>query len=312
MTESNNRKRRKTSEFQRFQRPSESWNQKTSTPTRSSARSSNASNGARNRARVSNHAEKASPEFTNDPRFSESSSRINTSRKTKLESYGSDFNLEESNYYFSEDTKKSSKQRDKNKSSSKRKKRPSPKKKKKNSGWKYFRRLLGIIIIVGFLFIFNSFVITPTIVPNDSMEPVLSKGDWVLVDKLETLKQFQLIAFHNPENTNEILVERLIGLPGDTVSYKYDVLYVNSIGYMEPYLDTYRDAKSDESENVTEDFSLVDLTGEKKVPKGNYFVLADNRSTNMDSRSFGFVSSEDIIGTIEQRILPFKSFGKLE
>lgn len=312
MTDSRNRKRRKSSEFQRFQRPSESWNQKTSRSSSQNTSRNNYSNVPKQRARVSNTNERVNLDSSKGRRVSDNADRIYTSQSKKNTSLNSsEFGQKETNYYFPESEKKKSSTRNKNKSSSGGKKRPSSKKKKK-SNWKYFRRLLGVVIVVGFLFLFNSFVITPTIIPNDSMEPIVSKGDWVLVDRLETPKQFQLIAFHNPENTNEILVERLIGLPGDTVTYNYDVLYVNSIGYMEPYLETYREAKVDDSENVTEDFSLSDLTGEKKVPKGNYFVLADNRSTNMDSRSFGFVSSENIIGTVNRRILPLKNFGKLE
>lgn len=310
MKSNNQKQRRKTSDFQKFQRPSETWNSKsTSSQTRKRSNASNRQLPKRNQDERQNN---------NSPSNEGSNYDNKLNKQTNLPSDSFIFNQTETNYYFPESEKKRLKKTKKKaskkttSSSNNRKKTSHKNKKRKSSGWKYFRRLLGIIIIVGLVFLFNSFVTTPTIISNDSMEPALSKGDWVLIDRLETPKQFQMVAFYNPQNKEEVLVQRLIGLPGDSITYKYDVLYVNSIGYMEPYLESYREALKDNTKNLTEDFSLKDLTNDNKVPKGKYFFLSDNRETNLDSRSFGLVSADEVIGTVNQRFLPIKNFGNLD
>ena len=100
----------------------------------------------------------------------------------------------------------------------------------------------------------------------------------------------------------------MIGLPGDTIEMKNDILYINSEAYDEPYLEEFKKDLNNQ-EQLTEDFTLKNLTGEQKVPEGQMFVLGDNRFNSKDSRIFGFVPMDRIIGEVKLRVWPIKDIG---
>ena len=91
------------------------------------------------------------------------------------------------------------------------------------------------------------------------------------------------------------MIKRVVGLPGETIEYKDNFLYVNGEKYKEKFLG---------DEVITEDFSLKEL-GYDKIPKGYYLVLGDNRENSKDSRSFGLVKEKDIVGLAWIRLYPF-------
>lgn len=96
--------------------------------------------------------------------------------------------------------------------------------------------LVLIAIIRGVLF-------TPSLVQGESMMPTLENNERVLVNKIgysiSGLERFDIIVFHGKEGYD--LVKRVIGLPGDTVEYKNDVLYVNGKAMEEPYLKEFKE-----------------------------------------------------------------------
>ena len=116
------------------------------------------------------------------------------------------------------------------------------------------------------------------------MENILKQGDMVVMEKFSTIKRFDVVVFQLADGT--IYIKRVIGLPGETISYENDQLRVNG-----------KIVKTDhESLPYTTDFNLDELINQKKLPENSYFVLGDNRRVSKDSRSFGTISQEDILG----------------
>jgi signal peptidase I len=161
---------------------------------------------------------------------------------------------------------------------------------------------LGMVIFIFIrIFFFSNYV-----VEGESMLPTLEEGNKVVVNKLgyETsdLDRFDVIVFH--ANEEEDFVKRIIGLPGDKIEYREDVLFVNGKKVSEPFLKKYREESP--GGYLTGDFNIEDLTGSDRVPDGKLFVLGDNRLGSWDSRQFGFISMEEVVGKVNLRYWPLK------
>ena len=105
-------------------------------------------------------------------------------------------------------------------------------------------------------------------------------------------------------------IKRVIGLPGDHVAYKNDILYINDEALEEPYLDLYKEHLLDKG-TLTQDFTLQSLTDYSTIPEGYLFVLGDNRRRSNDSRDqrVGLVPMEKVLGQAIIRYYPFDSIG---
>ena len=126
------------------------------------------------------------------------------------------------------------------------------------------------------------------------MYPTLEDGEILILKKYD--KSYERFEIAVIKHDNDMLVKRIIGLPGENVKYKNNKLYINGKKIEEPlYLET-------------DDFSLMDL-GYTKIPDDYYLVLGDNRYNSTDSRIFGLIKKEDILGTTSLRICPFKKIG---
>lgn len=161
---------------------------------------------------------------------------------------------------------------------------------------------LGMIIFVFIrIFFFSNYI-----VEGESMLPTLEDGNKVVVNKLgyetDELERFDVIVFH--ANEEEDFVKRVIGLPGDKVEYREDMLFINDKQVKESFLKHYREQSA--GGYLTGDFSLEDLTGVERVPKGKLFVLGDNRLGSWDSRQFGFISEEQVVGKVNLRYWPLE------
>ncbi|GGH84491.1 signal peptidase I [Pullulanibacillus pueri] len=168
-------------------------------------------------------------------------------------------------------------------------------------------KALAIAVIIAI--VVRSFIFTNYIVDGSSMMPTLQDGNRLIVNKIDydftQPKRFDIIIFH--ATPTDDYVKRVIGLPGDTVQYKNDTLYVNGKKYDEPYLKPYKEQIS--QGNLTYDFTLKDIpNGQERVPKGKVFVLGDNRRNSQDSRYFGFVDMDKIVGKVNVRYWPFDEF----
>lgn len=185
-------------------------------------------------------------------------------------------------------------------------------KKKKNETWEWIKALL---IAFGLAAMIRIFLFTPILVDGVSMMPTLADGDKMLVNKIGYSigepERFDIVVFHAPEEKDYI--KRIIGLPGDTLEYRDDILYINGEAIEESYLDEYKAEISElAGAPLTEDFTLEEKTQMKVVPEGHVFVLGDNRRKSKDSRMIGVVPFDEIIGKTNLIFWPMKDFGFVE
>ncbi|ATP39700.1 signal peptidase I [Solibacillus sp. R5-41] len=172
--------------------------------------------------------------------------------------------------------------------------------------------LKAIVIAVVFVIAIRTFIFTPTLVSGASMMPTYEDGDRVVVNiigkQISGLERFDVIVFKATEEKDYI--KRIIGLPGDHIAYKDDVLYINGNPYDEPYLNAYKEQLIDNG-TLTQDFTLEELTNVSTIPDGYLFVLGDNRRFSNDSRNpaVGLISMDTVIGKANIRFYPFDHFG---
>jgi signal peptidase I len=173
--------------------------------------------------------------------------------------------------------------------------------KKKSESLEWIKALaIAIILVV----IARSFLITPIVVEGASMNTTLQDKDRMIVTKIGDPKRFDIVVFH--ANEQQDYIKRVIGLPGDTIEFKNDTLYVNGKAYDEPYLDDQKVARAGD---LTEPFKLEDTAvGQKTVPEGTVFVMGDNRQNSEDSRMIGAIPMDQIVGKTNLIYYPFKDF----
>lgn len=174
--------------------------------------------------------------------------------------------------------------------------------------------LYVIFLILAYL-TFTHFVTTAN-VDGHSMDPNLHNGEKMLVLKQATVKRNSVIVFDaNGEdptaNTTNYYVKRVIGIPGDKISYKDGKLYVNNKVSDQSYISKQELAVGtryfDDNDKQIKNWDIASLSKTKwvynqnqtVVPKGKYFVLGDNRSISNDSRYWGFVDKDKILGVVK-------------
>ncbi len=189
-------------------------------------------------------------------------------------------------------------------------------------GWLTSLQSMVVTVVIALFVV--TFLTQAFQIPSESMENTLLIGDYLLVDKLRfsepgawggalpyvEVRRGDIIVFRYPVNPEQHFVKRVVGLPGDRVRLINKRLRVNGVLLREKYAlynrrdyDTYRDefpvrglaSASVESAWWSQMRNLVQ-GGELVVPPGQYFVLGDNRDRSLDSRYWGFVPRENIVG----------------
>ncbi len=188
----------------------------------------------------------------------------------------------------------------------------------------YARSFFPIVLIVLLL---RSFLVEPFRIPSGSMMPTLLIGDFILVNKytygirLPVLndkiieigepERGDIIVFRFPRNPSIDYIKRVIGLPGDRVAYYNKIVYINGQPARQVSLGRYRGVG--QGSNMTgAELRLEDLFGVEHdilvrpggpsaegvyiVPEGHYFVMGDNRDNSNDSRFWGTVPEENLVG----------------
>ncbi|HYK48844.1 MAG TPA: signal peptidase I [Terriglobales bacterium] len=181
--------------------------------------------------------------------------------------------------------------------------------------------IAGTVVIAVFVV---TFIIQAFTIPSESMEKTLLIGDYLLVDKFcygdsgfwnhvlpySRIRRGDIVVFHYPVNPAQHFVKRVVGVPGDRVRLLNKRVFVNGTlmeepfvqytgHYREPYLDDFPQTDAPVAEvtapwwrqmrKLVEDKQLI-------IPEDSYFVLGDNRDDSKDSRYWGFVPRENIIG----------------
>lgn len=160
---------------------------------------------------------------------------------------------------------------------------------------KFIKELIPYVVIVIVVVLIRTFIVTPVQVDGESMYPTLLDNQLLLLKKYDhSYERFDIVVFKYNDSK---LVKRVIGLPGETISYKDNTLYINNKKIDNISLDSY-----------TYDFDLSEL-GFDTIPEGYYFVLGDNRTNSLDSRAIGLISEDSILGVTNFSLFPFKRFG---
>jgi signal peptidase I len=167
--------------------------------------------------------------------------------------------------------------------------------------------IVYLIVAVGLALIIRFFVAAPYIVEGSSMEPTFYNYHYLIIDRLsyrfEEPQRGDVIVLDLPQNTSRALIKRVVGLPGDTVILKNETVTIKNTAHpegftlSEPYLDPHNLGGADG----------ITLT----LGDDQYFVLGDNRRVSSDSRIWGTLPREDIVGRVFLRLYPFNEIGIL-
>ncbi len=189
-------------------------------------------------------------------------------------------------------------------------------------GWLATAQSLLVTVTIAVFVI--TFIVQAFEIPSPSMEKTLLIGDYLLVDKTrfgppghfswlipyKKIERGDIVVFHYPRDPQQHFVKRVIGLPGDRIRLHKKRVYVNGKVLTEPYtvfIDHSADDFRDEFPMGNRRKADIDSTwylqldrlvedGQLIVPEGNYFVMGDNRDDSSDSRYWGFVPRENIVG----------------
>lgn len=161
--------------------------------------------------------------------------------------------------------------------------------------------ILETIVFVGSLFIVvYLFVLQPNLVKGASMEPTFLTGDYILTSKItykfRAVQRGDIVVFESPKNKDIDYIKRIIGLSGDTILIKNSEVFVNGNLITEPYIA----AKT----NLWGDGGYVKDGIPLQIPPNQVFVMGDNRPRSSDSREFGYIPIDNIIGVVFYRYFP--------
>jgi signal peptidase I len=188
---------------------------------------------------------------------------------------------------------------------------------------KVAKEFFPILLLV---FVIRTFIVEPFKIPSGSMMPTLIAGDFIAVNKFSyglrlpvfnklifetgSPQRGDVFVFHYPKEPSIDYIKRVIGLPGDNIRYENKKLFVNDIAVSQKYTSIYKyslkqDLEVSAKEFVEEhgDYShsilIHDIPSENVefvVPDGHYFAMGDNRDNSSDSRVWGFVPDELLVG----------------
>ena len=202
----------------------------------------------------------------------------------------------------------------------------------------YGKSFFPILLVV---FIIRSFIVEPFKIPSGSMMPTLISGDFIVVNKFSYGIRFpvwnkvlinlgkpnrgDVFVFHYPKDPSIDYIKRVIGLPGDEIRYENKELFINGTIINKTFLGKYSYTFNENEmlkasefietlDNSNYSILVHDIPSENykfNVPEGHYFAMGDNRDNSSDSRVWGFVSDELLVGKAFFIWLNFSEFNRI-
>ena len=188
---------------------------------------------------------------------------------------------------------------------------------------KVAKEFFPILLLV---FVIRTFIVEPFKIPSGSMMPTLIAGDFIAVNKFSyglrlpvfnklifetgSPQRGEVFVFHYPKDPSIDYIKRVIGLPGDHIKYENKKLFVNDVAVSQTYTGIYKYSLKQDLEVSAKEFVedhgdyshsilIHDIPSESVefvVPDGHYFAMGDNRDNSSDSRVWGFVPDELLVG----------------
>jgi signal peptidase I len=161
--------------------------------------------------------------------------------------------------------------------------------------------IIALVIVIPIRY----FLFQPFLVSGQSMESNFEDGDYLIIDEISYRfhepQRGEVIVFRYPHDLSKRFIKRIIGLPGETVEIKDGKVVIIK----------------ENTEVLDESLYLpggLETQGDIKVsiPENKFFVLGDNRMVSLDSRAWGLLPRQNIIGRVYLRVWPFKDFGRIE
>ncbi|HEL9629383.1 TPA: signal peptidase I [Streptococcus suis] len=203
---------------------------------------------------------------------------------------------------------------------------------KKRSGFANFLAEWGpLILFMLAIFASRYFLWDPVSVDGHSMDPTLQHQEKLVMFKTTSIDRFDIVVASETDSDGKekLIVKRVVGMPGDTIRYENDVLYINDQEVDEPYLDEYLTAfqkdKLQEEYAYNKQFQAVAQAAQAftqdanrsinfsvTVPEGQYYLLGDDRLVSLDSRSVGTFARDKIKGEVVFRFWPVNRVGTVD
>jgi signal peptidase I len=203
----------------------------------------------------------------------------------------------------------------------------------------YSKSFFPVILVV---FLIRSFLVEPFKIPSGSMMPTLLAGDFILVNKYsyglrvpilnDTFievghpQRGDVFVFHYPPDPSIDYIKRVVGVPGDKIAYRDKRLYINGVALQTDYVDDYsymaaglnmvrakryQEKLGEQKHDILIEDESITIDGEVEVPAGHYFAMGDNRDNSKDSRVWGFVPEQNLVGKAFFIWWNFDNFGRI-
>lgn len=199
---------------------------------------------------------------------------------------------------------------------------------KKNNYWTAFLREWGLFILIFLVIALTRWFVWFNVrVDGHSMDPTLAHNENLIISKVNSIDRFDIVVAEEEENgEKKNIVKRVVGMPGDTLRFENDKLYINGTETEEPYLkeylalfqqdklqETYSYDKTFQDRAMQASAFTVNSRWENSftvtVPEGEYYLLGDDRLVSKDSREVGTFKRDQLKGEVVFRFWPFNRIG---
>jgi signal peptidase I len=169
---------------------------------------------------------------------------------------------------------------------------------KKQRSDRLFLFLLSVaVILMTVIILLNTFVFFNVRVSGPSMQPTLYTGNVLVANRYKRVNYESIIIISGEKaGSNDWLIKRVIGLPGDEIEF------IN--GYV------YRNGEQLEEDYILEQGKTVDDESKFKIPEGEIFYLGDNRENSSDSRHYGTCTFKQVVGVVEEWSMKYKNYSR--